>query len=227
MKPKRTFDLARWEWDQYHGNSEKCTLLRAQMATRFKEMFPQGHNANMAPAVTKLAEEAKVGKTFHGNMSGLNMIHPRAWDLILKFGKNQKPSSYLKHDPHLCDLQPMDNCCFDNALKVIRINRHIADDSKATYVEGISFSPTSGTMLHAWVGSGYSRKCADWTLYASTQWTRYFGISFSLEDYERIVCTAKTEVPMCQLLFKRESFPVFENLLWEILEKRPQQYRRK
>lgn len=213
-------------WDKYHSQSDESKVLRKGVTTAFLKLFPEGHKTSIRRWVEAAAYEAALGTVFKGNFEDFNNIHPRAWPLLLQYGKDYRPRIELwkKHQPQTWTRQPVQSACHNNAYTMMHLMRDgkLKGQDKTTYVEGVAISPIVNPILHAWNGYGFSRRGFDWTLYTRTNWIRYFGIPFTFEEYLEIRKGLEPErAQKIRLIFKRDDFERLEDKLLEVLERRP------
>ncbi len=123
--------------------------------------------------------------TIKGPLSAhLRYIHPRAYIFIAEHGRNYAPI-ILSKPPSLGE--PQWAHCFHNALYLMRVYNQHPHPRPIVYVEGFTLGSAVDPMIHAWNAYGLEgRRALDWTLYASCRWSRYIGVPFTQEEYERI-----------------------------------------
>lgn len=206
-------------WAAFHGKTPKCRSALKGLRECFKQYFPSGHATALNLTLANLAEAARNEKPFEHPYEYCDQVHPRAWDVILKHGKNYTPQSWAKNKPWEWEYQPLPRYCFKNSIEYILILRQQVPVSRATYVEGLCVGPLVEPMLHAWNGVGFSGKCYDWSFYATTMFNRYFGVPFTLEEYQYI--NQGRDLYTIRQMFRRDQFEEVEERVLAVLKKRP------
>lgn len=210
----------RKSWLRLYGDDVECRKTRVVADKAFKEMFPDRHCQSVKSLFEDLAGEATTGKDFEFPFHRIDNVHPRAWDLILKHGRDYIPSC-TAHRVYAAEArQPAHRYCFLNSYEMIKTVQRHRPTARIAYVEGFVVSPMVYPMLHAWNGVGFSKRCVDWTFYSSARWSRYFGIPFTCGEYEEIMQRANPDKAKITMLFRQDCFEKNEEVLLEIL-KRP------
>lgn len=204
-------------WNELFGDDAKSKENRQSARSEFKRFFSEGHRTHINGVFEDLAESAKAGKELEFPFHICNDVHPRAWDIILQHGKHYTPRSWRDSKPWEWKRQPLSRSCFFNALEMIYIVREQEPKSRATYVEGFCMGPLVHPMLHAWNGVGFAGICCDWSFYASSMFTRYFGVPFTFEEYQHINQNGKDF--SARLMFRRDQFEKVEERVLEVLQK--------
>jgi hypothetical protein len=223
--PRDELELRRLEreiWHGLYGDSAECKEARTEARRQFNTLFPFGHRTTIRNIIEEQAGKAATEQGFEYLFRYLSDVHPRAWEIILKHGKDYRPISWRRSTPQNLDdnLQPIAGVCYRNAIKFIYNVRALDPKTRAVYVEGFAMGPLVYPMLHAWNGKGFSGTAADFSFYAVTMLTRYFGIPFTLEEYKHIVgVPPDSDEITTSLLFHRKKFERFEEQILEVLKK--------
>jgi hypothetical protein len=185
---KRAQTNERWWWKHLYEQGERSARRRRQYNREFREMFPKGHKESIREVVGMCKAAAKAGE-FEDNLrcEYLRGVHPDAFDILAKYGTDYTPRLFKKPAPFG---EPAVGECYMNSLKLmVRCNRildrhpRIKKRTRFVYVEGIAVGPIVNPMAHGWCARGLNgRKAIDWTLYATSKWTRYLGIPFTLDE---------------------------------------------
>lgn len=108
----------------------------------------------------------------------ISQFHPDALRFLAEFGSLQDPFVFVTKP----SLEPMPGRCFENAHFYVRT--HSRAGVPMLYSEGVVLGAATNPMLHAWNTEPKEIGVAiDWTLYASSRWNKYFGISITLEEH--------------------------------------------
>jgi hypothetical protein len=206
-------------WLQLYGEGSECQKTRVEVDTAFKGLFPGRHDESCKPIFEELATDAAEGKPFEFPFHRIDNVHPRAWDMILKHGRDYKPSCTAHRVFAAEKRQPAETYCSLNSYEFIQTVRQDKPQARLAYVEGFVFGPIVYPMLHAWNGIGFSGRCVDWTFYSAARWSRYFGIPFTCEEYEEIMRRANPGRTMITMLFRQDCFERNEDILLEILQR--------
>jgi hypothetical protein len=175
----------------------------------------------MRECVRLCAEYAMQGGLPRGYFDALNNMHPRALMLLAKYGEEFIPPPF--NQPPFGGTEPQRKRCFGNATFYQRmVNRMMREESESLridYVEGIAFGGSTEAVLHGWNTLYGSRFAVDWTWYAVSGWTLYWGIPFAEGEYRYL---RKLAHPQCdhRPLFRSEHFPTIEEPIIRILERR-------
>ena len=206
-------------WSEFYGNSYECFRARKKAGLAVKNLFPK--DGSLRLFIDELYRNYVLqNKVFiQKGLRYLNDVHPKAWELILKYGKDYHPRSFKFTKPHKSRLQPVKSKCHANSYKKMCICNRISKTTLVTYVEGFAAGARVVPMLHAWNGEGVSDTAIDWTFYATTVWTRYFGISFTHDEYNFITSNSNGESSV-HFLFDKAHFENVESKILEILESR-------
>ncbi len=206
-------------WESLYGSDSACKqgLLETQKA--FKSLFEQSHDTDIKGIFEDLALDAQSGRQFEYPFMYMKDVHPKAWSIILGHGKHYRPVSLAKDNPQEWERQPLSGSCFLNSIEMVYMARELNKESRAVYVEGFSIGPVVYPMLHAWVGSGFAGKCFDWTFYATTMFTRYFGVPFTYEEYKFMTANTYGRDFSCMMLFRKDNFELVEGKMLEVLQK--------
>jgi len=217
LEPKIT--TQREAWDIVFGNSHECLRRREKLDSEMKVFLPDEYPPKIFFEYLYL-KFLENGVFVDRGLSHLNDISPRAWRLILRYGKQYYPKSCIMGNPQKEGMtQPRKHKCCSNCWTVIYHNNQKYNHTDTTYIEGFSAGLTFKPMLHAWNGFGSSDVALDWTLYAFTSWARYFGVSFTQEEYRYI--TSSTEGGCnAYLLFGKGNFERVEDKILEVLKRR-------
>lgn len=204
-------------WKNLHGTTVECRKARVELRTNFKCYFEAGHQTRIDDFVNDMANKAKRGEVFEYPFEHCANIHPRAWDILLKYGKHYTPQSWGRSKPWDWESQPVPHACFLNSFILLFKTRRAQPKSRATYVEGFCTGPLVEPMLHAWNGVGFAGRAVDWTFYAHTMFNRYFGVPFTLEEYMFI--NDNDAHFTIRMMFRRDNFEKVESRLLEVLQK--------
>lgn len=184
----------------------------------FSVMFPQGHEASIRHLIERLAQPAST-LTEADFFKRLTQIHPDAIPLLLAHGEDYTPKIF-NDVAYREKLQPRWGQCFGNAWLIMDHARHFGKPPQS-YVEGIVMGAQSFPMLHAWNTRAPS-EAFDWSLYATTGWTRYFGVPLTADEYEFVSHEAYGKRNVFPL-FDREYFEKHQGPLEEVLSRRIRQ----
>lgn len=205
-----------WEWLR----SQKGEDFRNLLSRRFERKFPSGHETSLRPFVTQVATQRARGAHYIGALKLLNNVHPAALTLLLEYGVDYSPYEWES-----MPFEPKPNHCFSNAW----VLAHIAAEGSQTwqtipspnlYVEGLAYGSVVRPMLHAWNTEGFDSHVAiDWTHYSVCPWSRYLGISLTLDEYWSI-CRLKYLDMGCSILHKEHLTDQMLDRLVSILETR-------
>lgn len=206
-------------WESLYGPDPACKQGLLETREAFRVLFEQGHSTDIKGIFEDLALDVQSGKKFKYPFSYMRDVHPKAWPIILEHGKHYRPVSLSREKPQEWERQPLAGSCFLNAIEMVYMARELNNKSRAVYVEGFSIGPAVYPMLHAWVGSGFSGKCYDWTFYAITMFTRYFGVPFTYEEYKFMTEKPDGSDFSCMMLFRRDNFKRVEGRMLEVLQK--------
>lgn len=206
-------------WRSLYGPAPACKQALLEARKAFKELFEQGHNTDIKSMFEELALGARSGKCFDHPFMYLDDVHPRAWNILLEHGKHYRPLSLRREKPQEWGHQPLAASCFLNAIEMVCLARELNKESRAVYVEGFSIGPLVYPMLHAWTGSGFAGKCYDWTFYAITTFTRYFGVPFTYEEYSFMTANEDASDFSATMLFRKDNFERVEGKMLEVLQK--------
>lgn len=212
-KPLPVLKNERARWRYLHADTKVAASRRVQLDKLFLELFPQGHETSVRFFV---GEPADGERDFDPPYEGFRHIHPRAFPILANYGLDYVPAETPAVMYEERAFQPRQGRCSENAcVFMAEYNRcRQADDAALSYVEGILVGSNIYPMLHAWNElPGEKRVALDWTLYASSKWSRYFGVPFTQEEYARIGGRS--------LLFHRNNFERYETAILKLLESRP------
>lgn len=212
-------EYERGVWESLYGSDPVCKQALSETRDAFKAYFEQGHDTDIKGLFEELAPDAQSGKRFKSPFMYLDNVHPKAWSIILEHGKHYRPLSLSREKPQEWENQPLSGSCFLNAMEMVYMARELNKKSRAVYVEGFSMGSVVYPMLHAWTGSGFAGKCYDWTFYATTMFTRYFGVPFTYEEYKFMTANADGNDFSCMMLFRRDNFERVEGKMLEVLRK--------
>ena len=152
-------------WLQLYGDDEECKKTRAATDEDFKKMFPARHQQSAKLLFEDVAAKAFAGENLEFPFHRIDNVHPRAWDLILKYGRDYVPSC-TAHRVYAAETrQPAQTYCFLNSYEMMKAVRHHKSTAMIAYVEGFVVGPIVYPMLHALNGIGFSKRCIDLTFY--------------------------------------------------------------
>jgi len=213
-------------WEAVSGPSKRS--YRRYLSRAFKKYFPEGHETSIRPRVEACTLPA-VRKEFKENdfFRSLQKVHHRAFGLIARYGVDYIPRVRRGRPPYG---EPRPRACFLNArllLEMVSREQGRAREGSwkkkippMVYVEGITQGPLVWPMLHAWNTFGLDGTIAfDWTFYSGARWTRYIGVPFTKEEYDRACAACGGDLKAVSLFDKRHFLRV-EGYLNEVLEKR-------
>jgi hypothetical protein len=219
------FKSARDAWNEIHGSTSRARAVRRDIKERFRLCFPNGHEHSLRTYVISRANHALAGGSFKESSvsNKLEQAHPRALYLLGLYGSDYRPGSWKKYKPQNIAVQPqMGRCAYNSHfLRDIR-NEARRRGVRWVHVEGIAMCPRVALpMLHAWNAAGLTSSLAmDWTWYAATEWTRYFGIPLTGQQYEKCRDLAGHSESTYRMLFDKDTFPKVEEYLEKILADR-------
>jgi len=199
-------ERARWRY--LRADTKAAAARRHLLDSTFAGLFPHG----LTESVRFLAEH----RDFAPPYEGLEHVHPRAFPLLAAYGLDYTPMETPVVMYEERGFQPTQGRCSENAcvFMVAGNSYREVDEPAISYVEGIVIGANIYPMLHAWNGLSTNRVAAiDWTLYATSRWSRYFGVPFTQEEY--------THIGGRSLLFHRNNFERYEAAILELLESRP------
>lgn len=197
---------AREMWETLRARTPAALDRSRKMTALFQKTFPEGHGHSLR---SHLASNPRISQ-----------LHPTAAPLLLEHGRDYIPQ-LLGYSHYKRKLQPLPNVCYKNARDVMEGGAPGAEpgNGAGVYVEGILHWPFDKPMLHAWNARSLDGTVAiDWTLYAISGWCRYFGMSFSSEEYKYV--TADSTDGCDPSLLGRHSFPRRKRLIQEVLAAR-------
>lgn len=208
-------------WDFFHAGTPESISHTNEANVMFRKLFPEGHQASIRSWIEEEFAKLDAGEEVAHVFRDLKSIHPRARSLLLKHGKDYRPSSFLKDSPHLDEEQPKERKCFQNAAVLMGYanQKRPANMRPITYVEGVVAGATSRAIFHAWNGFGFAGKGADWSYYAESHWNRYFGVPFTQTEYFYIIDNAKRNRGNMIMFFRHDCFEWVEKPLRKILER--------
>ena len=205
-------------WDEFYGDSEKCRRRREEADLEIKNLFPDDNSLKLF--LEELYQYVLQNEKFTDKgLMYLNYVHPRAWKLILEYGKNYHPRSFESCDPRKSKPQPTKNKCYANSCQRMFVHNEVSGTKLVTYIEGFAAGVRLTPMLHAWNGRVESGDAIDWTFYVTTVWTRYFGISFTHDEYNFITSNTNGESNV-HSLFDKVHFEKVEEKILKVLERR-------
>lgn len=206
-------------FDLISGN--KGRTFRRNYIRYFRRMFPKGHRESLRDALSLFAKEEGPKNLRRRNFfSDLFRLHPRAVDLLLKYGKDYRPKVWNVKPP-----EPESGQCYSNSWKMIEESNLAEDESqRLVYVEGVVMGAMVRPVVHAWnsyYDESYGRNIAiDWTLFATVKWNRYFGIALTRDEYKKAAQIVFPGEDYSMLLLIKKHFPKVEDYLIEVLERR-------
>lgn len=216
------FHTEREAWDMIHGPNGSTKAYEDY----FKELFPEGHKESLQGLAYLYS--TPNGKCIPGTPSwSLRSFHPDAFKLLAEYGQDFKPQGWVKPPPMG---EPRSTGCFVNSWQFMQAHNKWREQQplkarrntkKMVYVEGIAYGAAVSPMLHAWNALGLRDKwCIDWSHYAACNWTRYFGIPLTSEEYHKALDLVHPRKQYILLLLKRPHFPRRESYLKDILAAR-------
>ncbi|MES2994726.1 MAG: hypothetical protein V4681_01675 [Patescibacteria group bacterium] len=219
---KRDYKTEKELWRMMFGPTKIAAIRREQADQNFREVFEDGHATSIREFLEPYAEDYRRMLRRRGlAWKHMTQFHPDAFPLLLKHGVDYEPyvfDDYMYREK----IQPWAGKCFANSWFIVDNHARMKgpEDRSLTYVEGFLMGVLALPMLHAWNGLDGERPVAwDWSHYATTGWSRYFGIPFTKEEYDFIMQTAYGE-PMIHSLFDRKNFERHRAPLLEVLSRR-------
>ncbi|HUX35988.1 MAG TPA: hypothetical protein VMV71_03070 [Candidatus Paceibacterota bacterium] len=218
-KREGTATSAEWEYLQ----SKRSSHFRGTLTKRFNKFFPNGHKTSIRPLVEEIAKHVLSGEIFSDSaiFQHMNDIHPEAFEVITKYGKDYTPLIWDRALP-----EPDDGCCFGNAWQLADSIRKKPGQERdahepSVYVEGIAFGSVVRPMLHAWNAHSLNGEIAiDWTHYTVCRWSRYLGIPITLEEHAELRHLTPLGKNVNLLFHKKYFTPQAKIRLVSILEER-------
>jgi hypothetical protein len=209
-------------WDEISGF--KHFFKRRMFQKMFLRLFPEGHEDSIRKFVAWAATlEGQSALKKNWQMRFLRSTHPRALQLVAKYGVDYRPIIWRKPPA----IEPMPKACYANAWGLMNYPNTIGNIGLTekvppfVYVEGIIDGPLLGSMLHAWNANSIEENQAiDWTFYACCQWTRYLGIPLTLEEHQKASKLVHPRQPKILLFLRNSTFPRVEEYLNDILAAR-------
>jgi hypothetical protein len=222
-RTKRTYKTEREFWRLLHA-STKAAALRRAAADRDLERIFNGRRESLKDFFEYLYEQFRKGST-RSTASNMEQFHPDAIPLILEHGIDYTPTTFEEWT-YREKLQPLSGKCFFNSYFLMEESweRAIGDDPTLAYVEGVVMGAVVRPMLHAWNAIEGTTVGWDWSHYATTGWSCYFGVPFTYTEHQYIMQTAYDEQD-CRSLFDRENFEEHRVPLMEVLARRKVQER--
>jgi hypothetical protein len=206
-------------WESLYGSDPSCKETLSATREAYTELFSKWHRNDIKGLWDELAQTAAAGEKFKYPFEYLDDVHPRAWDVISTYGKHYIPMSWKRQKPQEWRRQPRSRYCALNSIETIHFARAQEPRSRAVYVEGFVMGPLVNPMLHAWNGIGFTGKCVDWSFYASSPFTRYFGIPFTFEEYKFMTQKPESNNFTVFVLFRKDNFKRVEEKMLEVLKK--------
>lgn len=228
------FSVERNVWDYFFGESipPKVKVKRQAEMQRFanelKKFF--GSRELWAKYLTCLADEwdkcRERGVATSENLKILDTkgyvtknggIHPRALRLIIKHGIVYRPGVIENIYPR----DPRSGQCYANSCALMLGYNKERPESNIVYVEGLVVGAASFIMQHGWNAKGIDgRETMDWTHYAATRWSYYFGIPFTEAEVREIARAAGHPDRMGAIFSSSWFTPEAEKCVRKILARR-------
>lgn len=203
-------------WEGLYGDTPKAAEALRDTKAAFRELFADGHRHSLRPLIEEFAAMAKAGETLESPFHLLGNVHPDAWELILEHGRDYVPLQKAHQAFATESRQPAQTYCFLNAYEFTLHLRQVNRGAQVAYVEGFVFGPIVYPMLHCWNGAGFTGRAIDWTFYASARFSRYFGVPFTVEEYEYILGKGEPGWTV-GMLFREDTFSKREAAIREVL----------
>ncbi len=144
-------------------------------------------------------------------------MHPRALRLIIEYGEVYRPGVIDNIYPR----DPRSGQCFANSCALMLGYNKEHPKGDLVYVEGIVVGAASFIMPHGWNAKGIKgRETMDWTHYAATRWSYYFGIPFTEAEVREIARAAGHPNRMGAIFSSSWFTPEAEMCVRKILAKR-------
>lgn len=192
----KPFSSERVAWNRLHGNGRRCAITRRRLREQYDLLFPKElENYHVQLFLECMGTFLGNGGEFTTDTYGeyLVSIDRDALRLVTRWGKSYAPYVWYGQptmgEPQSCE-------CFRNAYRLmtghnkIRAKRKLqaCRSSEMRYAEGIVMGAATIPMLHGWnVHRTDGEDIAiDWTFYATTRWSKYWGIEFSPEEYAEL-----------------------------------------
>ncbi len=196
------------------------TVTREQLLHHkrlFHKLFPLGHQESIRSLIQNLRNPSFRGLLMAENWGAyIGDIHPRAFDLLAKYGQDYHPHVWKRPLD-----SSLDRKCYINSWAMVENdyrhrNRHTSKVVEPiVYVEGVAFGVRVYPMLHGWNARNLaSRRAYDTTHHAVCRWTRYLGIPFTRDEYRKIRGFGFSN------LLAVDKFPRFETRITRLLAKR-------
>lgn len=206
-------------WKRFNGTGHRHAIRRGVMRDKTAEMFEKGVSVKgtFLAAVRRFLGN---GHEFRPNTRSrhLGEVHPSAWRYFEMYAVEYRPFAWTQQPPMG---EPKRKKCFLNAMVLAYIHNEVEQEKghkprtkvgrtngrhKLYNVQGIALGPLVPAMLHGWNAWGPSKaKVIDWTFYAASKWTRYFGIPLTYEETTEI---SKIKGPETHLVsvFSKDTF---------------------
>ncbi len=217
----QTFKTERESWDMLRGPRKR--RLRRHLAWRLHKLTPNPRRVLedcVHPEVVRSLSSEPYGKY-------LPIFHPRAFALLLRYGKKYTPLRWNNPPPFG---EPLDGGCGANAWRLMHLHNSSLRRRPETvakgkhpmvYVEGLALGSVLYPMLHAWNARGREGcEAIDWTFYAGSAWIHYWGVPFTRTEAQTAFTLIAPAYPRAALLFERENFTRVEDYLTQLLAKR-------
>ncbi len=170
-------------WELFHGPNSAQYRTEAQKA--FLGLFPEGHRTSLLDYV-RAWRKPWVRKKWEERWDCIGLTHPhqRAWQLLLEYGQDYVPYDHPEPPPESVSVPYK---CYRNAYLFMDATKQPQEDIEVSYAEGVVYSPLVRPMLHGWNTDRNGGATAyDPTLFVTCEWSRYYGIPFTAEEYESI-----------------------------------------
>ena len=222
LKNPGEFTSEREYWDHLRGPENRNR--RRKLQRDFKRLHPGGHGASIKFIADWLVENYAQALKSESLLKYVHDIPREALEFLSAYGQDYEP--FYWHSPP--GMEPKFAQCFKNAAFLLHSsNKSATEDERVpqlSYVEGIVSGCIVNPMLHAWNTKELeSTKAFDWSHYAVSQWSRYFGFPLSYQDYQRVSRHLYARNDGTFPMFHKNFFPKTQKILLQIAEEREKQ----
>ena len=212
--------VAKRRWKTFHSDTPKAAELRAANDSIFNKLFPDGHDTSIRPIVLQGLTVPLRQRLRELMTHDLGKLSPEAIQLLYEYGIDYTPVRWGR-GPYEQSLQPVWGGCYANSYFVTKTSEATLGE-QMDYVEGIvhGFMGGLNAIVHAWnTRATDNRRAYDWSLYPSCHWYRYFGVPFTLEEYQEILTDSGIKRDYISL-FHKGHFKYTRGPLRRVLERR-------
>ncbi len=206
-------------WTELHDDTSEAKKTLKNVRSAFVDLFPGGHQHSIKSLIEDFAAMVQAGESLPFPFHKVDNVHPKAWEIILQYGRDYRPIKKAHSGFAQDERQPAQTYCFLNSYELMVFVKTHMPTSTISYVEGFVMGPLVYPMLHAWNGKGFTGRALDWTFYASAPFSRYFGVPFTSEEYEFIRGKDRIQRWKIGMLFRADNFERYEPAIREVLQR--------